>query len=81
MASARPPATSTRLSDEETLELLEMRETMTAAAITKTPLARKYGLSRNAVVGICHRIKQATEPCPMDGTMPPGWWRYRKAHT
>lgn len=81
MTGPRPTNSTARLSDEETLEILEMRETMTAAAISKTPLARKHGLTRNAIMGICHRIRKATEPSEHDGMMPPGWWRKRKAHT
>lgn len=62
--------------DEDLLRLLDDQ----ADGVSATVTARRFRVSRSAVLGLRKRIRNQTDrhfgaDCPHDGTLPPGWWR------
>lgn len=78
-------------SDLTDMQILEMMHLMDHCGLTGTDVARRYGRSRSAILGLRFRIlrdleasergAQARKPENRDGGMPPGWWRKRRAMT
>lgn len=74
--------TASRRTDEEMLMLLYMRDHQ---GMTREQIANRIG-AKKPYVGTClSRIDQQTDkhfpPCDAEGTLPPLWWKERKAHT
>jgi hypothetical protein len=67
-------------SDAEMLEALHLRD---ACGLSAGQIARKVGRSRNAVLGVLHRIDAETDATDRDGnqngTMPARWWKRTKS--
>lgn len=65
--------------DEELLTALHLAEN---EGMSARDIATRLGRSRNGLIGAMYRVKRSVEPCPKhDGTMPPQWWKKRKART
>lgn len=68
--------------DEDLLKLLHMRD---HEGMTSTEMAERTGSTRNSVIGCLHRIDKETDQhfpaCEAEGTLPPTWWKKRKART
>ncbi|NAZ37171.1 hypothetical protein [Rubellimicrobium sp. CFH 75288] len=67
----RPPVWS----DEAILDVLHRMEHLGQSA---SEVARAYGTTRNAILGLRHRVlgpQDSRRPTAGDGTMPPDWWR------
>lgn len=66
--------TQRRLNDAELLDVLDRY----ARGHRTTSIARAYGMSRNAVLGLMMRTRApcaCVKPENQDGGMPEGWWR------
>lgn len=61
----------TARTDADLLQILQLRDD----GLTMRQIAARMRMSRNAVLGLYHRIQRDTEPSEHDGTMPYGWWR------
>lgn len=65
--------------DEEILTALHLFENEGKSA---RDIALRLGRTRNGVIGAMHRVMTSVEPdSKHDGSMPPLWWKKRKAKT
>lgn len=68
--------------DEEMLEILHMRDHQ---GLSREQIAKKIGATKPYVGTLLRRIDQQTDehfpPYDAEGTLPPLWWKERKAHT
>lgn len=71
------------------MQLLEILDLMDRHGMTALQVAPRYGKTRNAIIGLRHRIltdleasevgAAAMKPENRDGGMPADWWRKRVA--
>lgn len=65
------------MSDETALEILDL---VYNESLSYEIVGQRFGMSRNTIAGLCHRIKMSVEPDAChDGSMPRKWWKARKA--
>lgn len=57
-------------SDAELLDMLDRK----AAGEPISSIGRSYGVGRNTIAGLLHRMTHR-QGSAHDGTMPDGWWR------
>ena len=67
----------TKWTDEETLDILDRHERQ---GQTGPAIAKHYGTSKSAIMGLIHRVRREEQPCKCrkpenkDGGMPERWW-------
>lgn len=67
------------MTDEQLLMALHQIEN---DGIPMHEVGRLYNRSKGSFIGAINRVRNSVEPDPKhDGTMPPLWWKKRKAHT
>lgn len=61
--------------DFEMLAVLDLRE----FGMTGDRIAKRFGVSRGAILGMLNRIDRDTDrcfpPCDREGTLAPDWWK------
>lgn len=63
---------SARFTDADILEILHMKE---ALGMTTRQIGRRYGVTKNSIIGLTGRVLRAVAPDERhDGTMPVRWW-------
>lgn len=64
------------LTDRQILEALDLRDN---EGWTMTPLGKRFGKSKSAMIGLLSRINKQTDASDPDGnangTMPRKWWK------